>query len=540
MVLSREEEKIDPSEAQQEARQDLANLQRQYRYMKNDKKMYTEETENLLRKQKLTIDALVKEHLELMMIIGVATSRRNEVLDQENYQKLFDLLVREMEVKEEEELEKEMITNVEAQVGALEKAISEKRREISGMSSQKKHVIVQKQIRVLHNRLDNMIKKFNSAMTDNCDLRAQIDHYQHQKLRFLELSRQLKNEIYDMRKKMDVLAEEAAANFNTRDEAQHRMAALKERADRDLMIYNIEIKEVMRVIDHDLKLRAFMTTKAEDRSAILEKELMSRTMKKFAQQVGNLKQEANKYEEIFAKIKEATHVEDTDALVCSFIENEDKNFALFNFVNDSNGEIENLQEEIQNIKEDIETSKEEGVEQDIRRKQILKTLEADLERVSQETPKITKRHMFEKRLLEQLKPRIETTFNKIKCSRASINELLGTGTCVNDENVLQYLGIIEQKCNEFLQLSGLMKLKKFPEEQAAHIKSLQGAGPLPPHGNSLSILPPTALGDDAEYSYPSTFGENRPLTVDELQALAAKSAIGGQTKNAAPAKKKKA
>ena len=538
MGLSREEEKNDPLQAQQEARQDLSNLQRQYRYMKNDKKIYTEETENLLRKQKISIEALLQEHAELRMILGVANSRRNEVLDQENQQKLFDLLLKELEIKEEEVLERQKIADVEAQVNALEKAIYEKRREISGMSSQQKHVIVQKQIRVLHNRLDNMIKKFNASMTDNRCLREQIDHYEHQKKRFLDLYRRLRNEMSDTKKTMDFLAEEASANFNTRDEAQHRMAALKERTERDLLIKNAEIKEVLRIIDHDRKLRAFMATKAEDRSAFVEKELMSRIMKKATQHVGNLKLEANKYEEIFGKIKQATNIENTDALVSSFIENEDKNFALFNFVNGSNSEIESLQEEIQKIKEDIEASKEEGVKQDIRRKQILKDLEGDLLKVSQETPKIIKKHITERRSLEQLKPRIETMFNKIKCSRASINHLLGTGASVNDENVLQYLGIIEQKCNEYLQLTGLIKLKKFPEEQALQLHSLQGAGPLPPHGNTLYIAPPSTLGEDSEH--PSAPGESRPLTVDELHALVAKGIKGGQVKsNAAQVKRKK-
>ena len=522
MVLSREEEKVDPFEAQQEAQQDLANLQRQYRYMKNDKKMYTEETENLLRKQKLAIEALLQEYMELRMIITVASNRRNETFDQGNHQKLHNLLEREIEVKEGEVLEKQKIAKVEAQVSAMENSICTQRRELSGMSSHKKHVIVQKQIRVLHNRLDNMIKKFNSAMADNRCLRAQIDHNEHQKRRFLELSRRLRNEISDVKKKMDVLSEEAAGHFNSRDEAQHRMASLKERAERDLLAYNAEIKEVMRVIDHDRKLRAFMTTKAEDRSGILEQELMARNLKKLTQQVSNLKQEASKFEEIFAKIKEATNIEDTNALVKSFIENEDKNFALFNFVNESNSEIENLQEEIKTIKEHIEGSKQEGVEQDVRRKQILKELEAQLSKVSLETPKLVKQHIAEKRVVEQVKPRIEGLFNNIKCNRASIDELLGTGVGVNDENILQYLGIIEQKCNEYLQLTGLVKLKKLPTEEVVQVYGLQGAGPFAPHGNSLSIIPPTVHGDETEYS--GIPGESRPLTIGELQALVAKGA----------------
>lgn len=52
------------------------------------------------------------------------------------------------------------------------------------------------------------------------------------------------------------------------------------------------------------------------------------------------------YEEAFEKLKEATEIEDIDLLVSKFIEVEDKNFALFNYVNELNNDIEVLQEQI--------------------------------------------------------------------------------------------------------------------------------------------------------------------------------------------------
>ena len=52
------------------------------------------------------------------------------------------------------------------------------------------------------------------------------------------------------------------------------------------------------------------------------------------------------YEEAFEKLKEATEIEDIDLLVSKFIEVEDKNFALFNYVNELNNDIEILQEQI--------------------------------------------------------------------------------------------------------------------------------------------------------------------------------------------------
>ena len=42
--------------------------------------------------------------------------------------------------------------------------------------------------------------------------------------------------------------------------------ALKEKSDKDLAQYNMELKELMRIIDHDRKLKEFMGIKSEDRS----------------------------------------------------------------------------------------------------------------------------------------------------------------------------------------------------------------------------------------------------------------------------------
>ena len=51
-----------------------------------------------------------------------------------------------------------------------------------------------------------------------------------------------------------------------RDDAQAKMIALKEKSDKDLAQYNMELKELMRIIDHDRKLKEFMGIKSEDRS----------------------------------------------------------------------------------------------------------------------------------------------------------------------------------------------------------------------------------------------------------------------------------
>ena len=544
MPCLREEDKVDPLEAQLEAQMELSHLQRQYRCLRNDRRMYTDETENTLRKQKITIEALVKEKKELEAMMHVASSRQNEKFDQRNVEKLVELLEREAQTQEELKKEKEAIAGVDEKVAAMREKINQQSKKMGGSKDvyQEKHVANMKLTRILENRLDEMTKKFSIALTGNLKLREHINHVEGQKARFLDLHKRLQAELIEGKKEIDRISEVATTHFTIRDEAQHRMASLRERADREMAVYNAEIKDVKRILEHDRKLRKFMTTKAEDRASILEDELMVRAIKKYEAQLNGLQQETSKFEEIFDKIKEATGIEDTDTLVKSFIENEDRNFALYNYVNNMNTEIENLKDDIRRLKDEIELIKKEGVDSDVHRKEILNELEQKMVEVTDELTLVNKEYKASRRQLELLKPKVESVFNSIECDRSSIAELLGIGVSIDDNNIMQYLGIIEQKCNELLQNKALEKIKKLNESGGdISVDGLQGVGPQPAHGNFLIVPPP--IEDDSDQAWHCN--DAKPLTVEEVQALIQQgnvksglSKVTGSTKQ--PAKRKRA
>lgn len=544
MPCLREEDKVDPLEAQLEAQMELSHLQRQYRCLRNDRRMYTDETENTLRKQKITIEALVKEKKELEAMMHVASSRQNEKFDQRNVEKLVELLEREAQAQEELKKEKEAIAGVDEKVAVMREKINQQSKKMGGSKDvyQEKHVANMKLTRILENRLDEMTKKFSIALTGNLKLREHINHVEGQKARFLDLHKRLQAELIEGKKEIDRISEVATTHFTIRDEAQHRMASLRERADREMAVYNAEIKDVKRILEHDRKLRKFMTTKAEDRASILEDELMVRAIKKYEAQLNGLQQETSKFEEIFNKIKEATGIEDTDTLVESFIENEDRNFALYNYVNNMNTEIENLKDDIRRLKDEIELINKEGVDSDVHRKEILNELEQKMVEVTDELTLVNKEYKASRRQLELLKPKVESVFNSIECDRSSIAELLGIGVSIDDNNIMQYLGIIEQKCNELLQNKALEKIKKLNESGGdISVDGLQGVGPQPAHGNFLIVPPP--IEDDSDQAWHCN--DAKPLTVEEVQALIQQgnvkgglSKVTGSTKQ--PAKRKRA
>ena len=59
---------------------------------------------------------------------------------------------------------------------------------------------------------------------------------------------------------------------------------------------------------------------------------------------------------------------------------------------------------------------------------------------------------------------IDSVFSKIGCDSATITELLGGHAGVTDNTVLQYLGIVEQRTNELLQLQAFLQTKVLHNE----------------------------------------------------------------------------
>merc|ERR1719188_201353 len=99
---------------------------------------------------------------------------------------------------------------------------------------------VQKQIRILENRLDNALQKFNEAVTANRALREQIDTLRRERVVFDDIYRKLESELMHKKKEMAHIIEQANAAYEARDQAQAQMAALKQQADREHMEFEKE------------------------------------------------------------------------------------------------------------------------------------------------------------------------------------------------------------------------------------------------------------------------------------------------------------
>lgn len=58
-----------------------------------------------------------------------------------------------------------------------------------------------------------------------------------------------------------------------------------------------------------------------------------------------------------------------------------------------------------------------------------------------------------------LPPGVSRTFAALQCDRSLVEDLLGLSTGISDNNIMFYLGLVEQKTNQLLTIQDFIKSK---------------------------------------------------------------------------------
>merc|ERR1711966_571965 len=345
------------------------------------------------------------------------------------------------------------------------------------------------------------------------------------------------------KKEMANIIEISNSAYESRDQAQQEMQALKKQLEEEQAAFEEEWKDLGRIIEADrarkqnrkaaaeIEQRGEMTVEEETG---MKKKLIKGTWA-IARDKASMHVQAEKvqtYEEAFARIMDATNIRSIDELVDTFINAEDKNFTLFNFVNELTSEIEKLEEQIGEIKSEVDKYRGQDMNSDHQRKKILKDLEEKLGRTETKAEQYDAKFAHSTKILGSLKDGIHSIFSNIGCNMTGVSEVLGTGG-VTEGNIMTYLGLIEQRANEMLNTHNQVLKQRDGEDVRGQTAV---AGPQSAAGAThINILPPTT-GDEYEEEEESDDGEDetRPLTREELKMRAQKQ----MTKKEASAKKK--
>lgn len=422
------------------------------------------------------------------------------------------------------DVEKARIDELDAAIARFQEKILDQKARMGGVNAAyANNQMIQKQIRVLENRLDKCLLKFNETLAQNKVLRTKIDEYRRERVVFDGIYKKLERELHEKKKEMGAIIEDSKAAYQARDKAQSEMVALQQHAEKESTEFESEFKELGELIKQQQSMLEQLRLKQLENTQQEQKLMIRSHDEGKAEVVGQLggwttakdkstplsQEKIHSYEDALTRIQESTGIYDINEIVTRFLEAEEQNFSLFNYVNDINSEIERLEHSIADMRNQIEKYRGQGMSTDTQRKKALRDLEEKLIRTEKKAEEYETRYQRAVRTISQLKNGIHSIFTRIGAASTSVEEMLGNQG-VTESNMMQYLGIIEQRTSEILQAYAASQIGQ-PNEQSLQLPSVMAAE----SPSKLSVTAPSyedmSSGDDSDSEE-----DERPLTRQEL------------------------
>merc|ERR1712228_255986 len=154
------------------------------------------------------------------------------------------------------EIEKKRIAELDLQIKKMEESILQQRSDMGGINANREtSKTIQKNIRMLENRLDKALVKYNEALGHNKKLRGTIDNLRRERIVFDGIYKKLENDLLTIKNEMASIISEANTAYVSRDYAQAEMLRLKSEADTEQKQFENEWKELTKLIDQDQKMK---------------------------------------------------------------------------------------------------------------------------------------------------------------------------------------------------------------------------------------------------------------------------------------------
>jgi len=244
----------------------------------------------------------------------------------------------------------------------------------------------EKQLRILENRLDQALVKFNKSLANNRRLREKIDNLRGERIAFegvykklekvsegliqchgkysgpmsLELTfSTLLQGLQDRKRQMAQVIEQSNVAYEQRDKSRLEIMAIDQSDKKEQDHFDKQMEEMGRVLEAEINEAANrrknqnpnLSNADEESKIAAEKAAQANALMKERETLAREREEKiHGFEEAFQRIEEATGISDVDELVQVFKENDEQNFSLFTFANEQTNEINCLEEEVQALR----------------------------------------------------------------------------------------------------------------------------------------------------------------------------------------------
>ena len=182
-----------------------------------------------------------------------------------------------------------------------------------------------------------------------------------------------------------------------------------------------------------------------------------------------------------------------------------------------------MEEQIASLRDEEQKFQRESGDDANQHKQLLNELAQKLQTTETAAERYESKFQDGMKTVNSLKVGIQSLFSKLECNTSSMADML-TDSMVTEANMMQYLGMIEQRTNEVLQMYASVKRDASGAGSAPPLTTPQalvnvlGSGPMTPMGqDSIQINPPNLNDYSSEEDSDDDDSEARPLTHEELK-----------------------
>ncbi|XP_070695004.1 outer dynein arm-docking complex subunit 1-like [Pempheris klunzingeri] len=413
---------------------DLVKLQQQYRRAEGAKRAYTEKTQAIMHRDKREIQKLQDEREALLRSLRFSHSYSNCWTDASVVQDLTAMLACGDKIDEELEAEKGKVASLKEQGR----------------------------------------KCFNNLMLRNGELREELKTLQVEKKQFLHVRSRLEKELHALRKDISNLMIKCTEAFNTSVKIQEKQRMLSDQDVKDVAQYIKERSNLERDIAHRSSFEAFLGIKAiarnnqdinhrRDKVRVLQCRVslhfhifpVAEPRKKLESKEFGLEEFENAVKEILRETEESN----LDELVRNYIQMEEQNYILLSFVNYLRNEGESIRRQISQLCNEREIFVAEKQQQQKQHQALRMRVSTKQEATEQQLAGYQQRVEFMEELLEQLKKGVKSLL-QISYGSVMVCDQKGSSDEVQDENITEYLRMVEDRVSELLALQSYLHFQQ--------------------------------------------------------------------------------
>lgn len=403
------------------------------------------------------------------------------------------------------ESEKNEIDSINRQIARYESIIADQNGKLGGIKAiEVNDNLINGQLKVFEDRIDHCSKIKSDIQLENKTLREQIDSFRQDRVIFDKTYRNLEVELRDKKIEIELLIKDSPEIIKEKDKSLSYIHSLQSNAEYAKNEFERELKDLGDLIkahQHSKQLHEPISLKnVPDRNksqqiqissaktaSSVEGTSSSATYQSSTSDTGSLLD----YESAIQRILLLTETSSIDDLIRRFQEFENQNFSLFTNVNNVNTDIEKLERKLDQMRDRIDHQKGRGLNSDAVRKRRVFEVEEKLKSILQKTSDSDRKCQESAKVVEALNSGVQNILARIgtwECQSAYLSSY------VTDSNVLECLGVIEQKTNEILHAYA-----------ASQVGTIDGSTLQLPHLTMIATGSGSVSGQEVDKSFRGTF-----------------------------------